>query len=210
MNLDSSFPLYVSQAHSQVAFAVPSRTPTSTHSVPSVLPPPTPQLPPAFFSSAVNQLNSLDSFSGGGLSTSTLTLDTLDDLPGIGGDAGVPYVGPPSVALDTLDGLDSLDDFLDTTPSTAAALNDSKAELEAGEKSLDDLLDELSPLETVPDPGGLSCDVPKLCVKAVDQLDSLDALDSFPSVDGVVAALPTVSIGGAGLDSLSDFGSTGN
>ncbi|XP_036945103.1 zinc finger CCCH domain-containing protein 7B-like isoform X2 [Acanthopagrus latus] len=197
------------EAHSQVAFAVPSRTPTSTHSVPSVLPPPTPQLPPAFFSSAVNQLNSLDSFSGGGLSTSTLTLDTLDDLPGIGGDAGVPYVGPPSVALDTLDGLDSLDDFLDTTPSTAAALNDSKAELEAGEKSLDDLLDELSPLETVPDPGGLSCDVPKLCVKAVDQLDSLDALDSFPSVDGVVAALPTVSIGGAGLDSLSDFGSTG-
>lgn len=115
------------------------------------------------------------------------------------------------MALDTLDGLDSLDDFSDTTPSAAAAaLNESTAELEAGEKSLDDLLDELSPLETVPDPGGRSCDVPKLCVKAVDQLDSLDALDSFPSVDGVVAALPVVSIGGAGLDSLSDFGSTGN
>ncbi|XP_073349800.1 zinc finger CCCH domain-containing protein 7B-like isoform X2 [Pagrus major] len=180
------------ETHSQAAFSVPSRTPTSTHTVPSILPPPTPQLPPAFFSSAVNQLNSLDSFSGGGLSTTTSTLDTLDDLSGIGGGIGPPNVGPTSLALDTLDGL-----------------NGSKAELEAGEKSLDDLLDELNPLETVPDPGDLSCDVPKLCVKAVDQLESLDALDSFPSVDGVVAALAAVSIGGTGLDSLSDFSSTG-
>lgn len=121
-------------------------------------------------------------------------------------------MGLPSVALDALDGLDSLDDFSDMTPSAAvvaAAENESKAELDAGEKSLDDLLDEIDALETDADPGGLSGDAPKPGVTAVDQLDSLDVLDSFPSVEGVVAPLPAGSIGGTGLDLLSNFSSTG-
>ncbi|XP_071330413.1 zinc finger CCCH domain-containing protein 7B-like [Trachinotus anak] len=205
----------------QAAFSVPSRTSTCAHTVPPVLPAPTPQLPPAFFTSAVSQLNSLDSFSGGEHSTRTAALDSLDDLltsqnldaldnfPGVGGGAGTTNLRLTSAALDTLDGLDSLDDFLDTTPSAAATeeVNESKTELDTGEKSLDDLLDELDTLETVSDPGGQCGDVPMTGVKAVDQLDSLDALDSFPSVEG--AALPAVSIWGTGLDSLSDFSSTG-
>ncbi|XP_044038473.1 zinc finger CCCH domain-containing protein 7B-like isoform X2 [Siniperca chuatsi] len=199
------------EAHTQAVFPVPSTSSTCTHTVPFVLPAPTPQLPPAFFSSTVSQLNSLDSFLGGGRSTTTATLDALDDLStsGIGG-AGAPNLELTSVALDDLDGLDSLDDFLDTTPSAAAAENDSKVELDAGEKSLDDLLDELDPLETVSDPGGQSGDVPKLGVKAVDLADSLDALDLFPSDKGVGAVFPAISFGGTGLDLLSDFSSTGN
>lgn len=224
MYLNSSFRLRF-QIHTEAAFLVPCRMSTSTtHIVPSVLPPPTPQLPPAFFSSPVSQLNSLDFFSGGSITNekkrqlrSSRALDALDDLSTseIGGGAGASNLGLPSVALDALDGLDSLDsldDFLDTTPSAAvvaAAENESKAELDAGEKSLDDLLDELNPLETVADPGGLSGDAPKPGVTAVDQLDSLDVLDSFPSVEGVVAPLPAGSIGGTGLDLLSNFSSTG-
>ncbi|XP_056258062.1 zinc finger CCCH-type containing 7Ba isoform X1 [Seriola aureovittata] len=202
----------------QAPFSPPSRTSTSAHTVPSVLPDPTPQLPPAFFISAVSQLNSLDSFPGGEQSTTTAALDTLDDLltsqslhaldnfSGVGGGAGTPNLGLTSAALDTLDGLDSLDDFLDTTPSAAAAeeVNESKTELETEEKSLDDLLDELDTLETVSDPAGQCGDVPTVGAKAVTQLDSLDALDSFPSV-----TLPAVSVGGTGLDSLSDFSSIG-
>lgn len=201
----------------EAAFSVPSRTSTCAHTVPSVLPAPTPQLPPAFFNSAVSQLNCLDSLASGGRST----LDALDDLaPSQGldaldnfssGVAGAPNLGLTSAALDALDGLDSLDDLLDTVPSAEAVeeVNESKTELDAEEKSLDDLLDELDPLETVSDPSGQSGYVPKIGVNTVDQLDSLDALDSFPSVEGGGAALPAVSIGGMGLDSLSDFSSTG-
>ncbi|XP_026179943.1 zinc finger CCCH domain-containing protein 7B-like isoform X2 [Mastacembelus armatus] len=202
------------QEHPEAAFSVPSSTCTSTHTVPSVLPTPKPQLPPAFFNSAVSQLNSLDSFSGGEHSSTTATLDSLDDLmtpqgldaldnfsSGNGGSTVVPNVG-----LDTLDGLDSLDDILESTPSAAATqeVHESRAELGAGEKSLDD---ELDSLELVSDLGGHGNDVPKTGVKAVDQLDSLDALDSFPSV--LTAALPGVSLGGTGLDSLSDFCTAG-
>lgn len=184
--------------------------------VSSALPAPTPQLPPAFFSSSVSQLNSLDSFLGVGHSTTTL--DTLDDLltsqgldalgnfsSGISGGAGALDSGVTSVTMDALDDLDFLDDFLDTTPSAAATdeVNESKTKLDTGKKSLDDLLDELDPLETVSDLVGLSGDVLTTGVKAVDQLDSLDALDSFTSVEHVGAALPTVSIGRTGLGSLS-------
>ncbi|XP_026201454.1 zinc finger CCCH-type containing 7Ba [Anabas testudineus] len=199
------------------AFLVPSST--STHTVSSVLPAPTPQLPPAFFNSSVSQLNCLDSFSGG-----TSKLDSLDLLisqglnaldnfsTGIRGEARAPDLGLTSTAMDTLDGLDSLDDFLDTTPSAAAAaaakkVNESKTELETGEKSLDDLLDELDPVEMVSNAGGLGGDALKIGVTALDQLDSLDALDSFPSVKCVGAALSAVSIGRTGLGSLSDFSS---
>ncbi|XP_031726766.1 zinc finger CCCH domain-containing protein 7B-like isoform X4 [Anarrhichthys ocellatus] len=185
------------------------RSSTRDRTVPSVLPAPTPQLPPAFFSSAVSQLNSLDFFSGVGCCTTAGTLDALDDLltSGLGGGAGATNLALAFEALDVLDGLDCLDDFLDTTPSAAGSK--SQTELDAGEKSLDDLLDELDPLETVSDPGGQS-GVLKIGVKAVDALDSLDALDSFPSAEGVVAALPAISMGRTGLDTLSGFSSTGS
>ncbi|XP_042360267.1 zinc finger CCCH-type containing 7Ba [Plectropomus leopardus] len=193
------------ESPTQAAFSVPSRTPTCQQTVPLVLPAPTPQLPPAFFSSAVSQLNALDSFPGVGCSTTGSTLDTLDDLltPGAGDGA----LNSTSVALDALDGLDSLDDFLDTTPSAAAA-NESKTKLDTGEKSLDDLLDELDPLETPSDPGG--GEIPKIGVKALNPLDSLDALDSFSPVEGVGAVLPPVSCGETGLDSRYNFSLTGS
>ncbi|XP_051243450.1 zinc finger CCCH-type containing 7Ba isoform X2 [Dicentrarchus labrax] len=173
----------LTQTQIQAAFSVPSKKSTCTRTVPSVLPAPTPQLPPAFFSSTVSQLNSLDSFSGGGHSTTTVTLDALDDLStsGIGG--GAPNLARTSVALDAQDGLDSLDDFLDTNPSDAATENESKTELDTGEKSL-----------------GMT---------SVNQLDSLDALDRFPSVKDA-AALPPISFGAAGLDLRPDFSLTGN
>ncbi|XP_045929095.1 zinc finger CCCH domain-containing protein 7B-like isoform X1 [Micropterus dolomieu] len=198
------------ETHTQAASSVPNKTSTSPCTVPFILPAPTPQLPPAFFSSAVSPLNTLDSFSGGGCSTTPATLDALDDLSpsGIGGTDAL-NLGVTSVALDELDALDSLDDFLETTPGAAAAVTESKIELDVGNKSLDDLLDELDPLETVSDPGGQSGVVPKLGLKAVDQVKSLDALDSFPSVEGVGAALPAISFGGTALDSCSDFRSTG-
>ncbi|XP_029363910.1 zinc finger CCCH domain-containing protein 7A-like isoform X2 [Echeneis naucrates] len=209
------------QESSEAAFSVPSRTSTCGHTVPPVLPAPTPQLPRAFFSSAVSQLNSLDSLTGGEHATKTAaldslddlltsqSLDTLDDFSGDGGAEGTPNLRPTFGAPNVLDGLDSLDDFLDTTPSAAAEETDkSKTELDMGEKSLDDLLDELNTLEPVSDQGSHCGGVPTIGLKAVGNLGSLDALDSFPSLEG--AALPTVSIGGASLDSLSDFGSIGN
>ncbi|XP_034394534.1 zinc finger CCCH-type containing 7Ba isoform X2 [Cyclopterus lumpus] len=190
----------------QETFSIPHRTSTCDRTVPSVLPAPTPQLPPAFFSSAVSQLNSLDSFSGGGCSSTTGTLNALDDLwaSGIGGGAGATNL---ALTSESLDGLDSLDDFLDMNPSAAGSK--ANTEVDAGEKSLDDLLDELDPLETVSDPGSQSCEVPKTGVKALVVLDSLDALDSFPSMEGVVDALPAISMGATGLDTLSDFSSIG-
>ncbi|XP_035470232.1 zinc finger CCCH domain-containing protein 7B isoform X3 [Scophthalmus maximus] len=209
------------ETHIQKEFSVPSRTSTRTQTVPSVLPAPTPQLPPAFFNSAVSQLNSLDSFSGGGHSTTTAALDTLDNLltsqglgaldncSGVEGSAAAPSLRVTSAVLKTLNGLDSLDDLLDTTPASVAAteeVNESKTKLDM--ESLDDLLEGLDPMETVSGPVAPSGNVPTFGGKAVDQLDSLDVLDSFSSVEGVGAALPAV-IRGTGLDSLSDFSSTG-
>ncbi|XP_034448955.1 zinc finger CCCH domain-containing protein 7B-like [Hippoglossus hippoglossus] len=206
----------------QAAYSVSSRMPTSTHSVPSALPAPTPRLPPAFFNSAVSQLKALDSFSGGGHSTTSAELDTLDtlltsqalyaldDFSGVGV-AGVANSGVTSPALQTLNGLDSLDDFSDALPCAAAATegaNLSKTELDTGERSLDDLLDELDDLETVCDPVARRNDVPTFGVKAVERLDSLDVLDSFSSVEGAGAALPAVN-GRTGLDSISDFSLAG-
>ncbi|KAK5856636.1 hypothetical protein PBY51_008219 [Eleginops maclovinus] len=158
----------------QAVFPAPCRTTTSEQTLPFILPAPTPQLPPAFFSSSIRELNSLDSFccvTG----TSTGSLDALDDL----------LTSGISVALE---------------PPLTFAGNESISEVEVGEKSLDDLLDELDPLDSVCVAGGQS---------SVEALDSLDALDSFPSVEGLPTPLPAVSIGGAGLDTLSDFSSTG-
>uniref|UniRef100_UPI0037E75EB9 zinc finger CCCH domain-containing protein 7B-like isoform X2 n=1 Tax=Semicossyphus pulcher TaxID=241346 RepID=UPI0037E75EB9 len=183
------------ETHTPAAFSVPI-----THTVPYVLPAPTPRLPPAFFSSTASQIQSLDPFSGGACCIDISTLDALNNLPtsGLAACAGASNVEPTPAVLDSLDGLDSLDDILDL-----AAEHESTAAREGGEQSLD-------PSEILPDPGGRRVDVPKAGLRAVDQLESLDALDMFPSVDGVVSALPAVSIGGTGLDSLSDFGSTGS
>ncbi|XP_031690138.1 zinc finger CCCH domain-containing protein 7B [Oncorhynchus kisutch] len=89
---------------------------------PSRLPAPSPRLPPAFFNSAISQLNSLDTFPGmgGGDALGALksldgldaldsldTLNNLDTLSGLGGgDAPAP-----TTALYSLDALDALDSF---------------------------------------------------------------------------------------------------
>lgn len=174
------------------AFSVPNRTSPCTQIVPSVLPPPTPRLPPAFFSSAVSQLDSLDFFSGS--STTSVTLDALDNLSP--SESGCTSNLTPVV-------LDSLDDLLD---KAAAAQN--RTEVDAGEKSLG-WLDELDRLNAVTDLGGLSAVAPKPGVKAVEQLVSLDTLDSFPAVEDVVVPLPAGPLRGSDLDLLSNFNSTG-
>ncbi|XP_026021389.1 zinc finger CCCH domain-containing protein 7B-like [Astatotilapia calliptera] len=200
-------------------FSVPSGTSTCTQRGPSVLPAPTPQLPPAFFSSAVNQLNSLDSFSGSGLGTSAATLDILDDLStsekGGVADASNLLLTPTKLdgldGLDSLDSLDSLDDALDKMPRAAAAeeVIEAKTELDVGEKSLDELLDELDPLETLSNPSSQGDHVSKIRNRSMDRLDSLDSLDSFSSIEGVRVVSSAVLVGGSGLDSLSDFNSAG-
>lgn len=196
---------------------MPSGTSTCTQRGPSVLPAPTPQLPPAFFSSAVNQLNSLDSFSGSGLGTSAATLDILDDLStsekGGVADASNLLLTPTKLdGLDGLDSLDSLDDALDKMPRAAAAeeVIEAKTELDVGEKSLDELLDELDPLETLSNPSSQGDHVSKIRNRSMDRLDSLDSLDSFSSIEGVRVVSSAVLVGGSGLDSLSDFNSAGD
>lgn len=181
-------------------FVNPSRTSAGAHIDPFVLPPPTPQLPPAFFSSVSSQVSSLDCFAGGSTTTAA-TLDALDDLSisrirGGGASKLEQTVALDALdtldsldtldTLDTLDDLDSLDDFSDMTSSAAAAENDSRAKPDAMKKSLNHLLDELDTLETVADPAGVS---------AVERLHSLDALDSFPAVEGVVAMIFAFSRG---------------
>ncbi|KAK2833770.1 hypothetical protein Q5P01_017659 [Channa striata] len=207
------------EIQTQAAFSVPSRM--SPHTVPFVLPAPTPQLPPAFFSSPLSQLNSLDLFSSGRPSTMTVDtpngllttqgLDALDNFSsGTGGGARAPNSRLTPVAIDALDGLDSLDDLLDSVPNAASSEGNDKSEgLDAGEKSLDDLLDELDPLETLSDSDGYIADGLRPGVKVVDQLDSLDTLDLFPSAQTVGAALPAAFPGGTGLDSLSSFSADG-
>ncbi|XP_041719294.1 zinc finger CCCH domain-containing protein 7B isoform X3 [Coregonus clupeaformis] len=89
---------------------------------PSGLPAPSPRLPPAFFNSAISQLNSLDTFPGIGGRDALGALDSLDGLDALdsldalnnldtlsglgGGDAPAP-----TTALDSLDALDALDSF---------------------------------------------------------------------------------------------------
>uniref|UniRef100_A0A4W5PGY6 Zinc finger CCCH-type containing 7B n=1 Tax=Hucho hucho TaxID=62062 RepID=A0A4W5PGY6_9TELE len=89
---------------------------------PSSLPAPSPQLPPAFFNSAISQLNSLDTFPGmgGGDALGVLNsldgldaldsldpLNNLDTLSGLGGGDSPA----PTTALYSLDALDALDSF---------------------------------------------------------------------------------------------------
>ncbi|KAM9843096.1 zinc finger CCCH domain-containing protein 7B-like [Aulostomus maculatus] len=197
-DLDSLLDFYPrEQEPTKVTPSVPSRTGASKHTAPVVLPAPTPQLPPAFFNSAISQLNSLDSLTSGGCSTLDAlddlsvpqSLDALDDFSSGGVD--VPILGLTPSVLNDLDGLDSLDDF--------------RTELALEEKSLVNLLDKLNSLETVSDSRVQIDSVPPGGVNAVNQLDSLDALDSFPSVEGGSSALP---MGANGLNTLHVLNST--
>uniref|UniRef100_A0A1A8FRE0 Zinc finger CCCH-type containing 7B n=3 Tax=Nothobranchius korthausae TaxID=1143690 RepID=A0A1A8FRE0_9TELE len=121
-----------------------NRMPTSSHTVPSILPAPTPQLPPAFFSSPISQLNCLDSFLTADSGPAATTLNVLDDLFTSGAETAsdAPNFVSASMTLDALDSLDSLDDILDGTPSAVAA-KEPEMEQDVGVKPLD-LLDEPS------------------------------------------------------------------
>ncbi|XP_029997617.1 zinc finger CCCH domain-containing protein 7B-like isoform X2 [Sphaeramia orbicularis] len=177
------------------AFSVPILTSPRKATAPSVLPAPTPQLPPAFFNSPVSQLNSLDIFldSGGGTSTldvlddlsTTHGLDALDDFPsGVRGSTDSPNRLTPT--------LDDLDDLLDTIPNTTETPK-STTELDPKREY------HVDSLETFPNLRPQSGDVSKTSVNTVNYLDSLDSLDSFSSVEG--AALSAISA----VDSVNDF-----
>ncbi|XP_023204725.1 zinc finger CCCH domain-containing protein 7B-like [Xiphophorus maculatus] len=175
------------------------------------LPAPTPQLPPAFFNSSINRLNSLDSFTNGNHGTTAAALDILDDLYTAGNGCRAD-----ASTLDNLDGLDSLDildDILDLTPNgaaaAAAAAKEPKTALGKGRKILDEVWNETDTAGSVADINPQNGHDPKVAANATKQLDSLDALDSFPAVERVGPALPGVSVGGTSLDSLSDFSSNG-
>ncbi|XP_053708164.1 zinc finger CCCH domain-containing protein 7B-like isoform X2 [Synchiropus splendidus] len=153
------------------------------HVMPTCLPAPSPQLPPAFFPSAVSQLNSLDSPAVGAETTldalddllPSQSLDSLDDFSPISLEAGRFTPAP-------LEGLDSLDSLCDASPS-------SKVRGSGEAKDLTVLLSQLGPVEKAPD-------VELGCMNggAVHQLDMFDT---------------DVSAGVTTLDTLSDFGPSG-
>lgn len=164
----------------------------SPHIVPSALPDPTPQLPPAFFNSFGSQLNSFNSFLGSG---SMATLDALDDvsasanLCALDTPSGIVYgteaskVVPP-LTQNSLDDLDSLDDL---SSSNATPVQEAPKANPSSEKSIEQALEIQHEFAT------------NTGLNTVDCLDSLDAFDTFPSVENVAAKV------GAGLNSLSDF-----
>ncbi|KAM3864413.1 zinc finger CCCH domain-containing protein 7B-like [Diretmus argenteus] len=196
------------ETHIQAAFPDPRRKPTS-----SLLPAPTPHLPPAFFNSVVGQLNSPDTVavSRGEDSPTLDALDVLSTSDGLDSPKSGQNAAPNTATLDTLDSLDSLDNLLDSPLSADAVkdVNEPGTEPDTEEKSLDEYLDCLDTLESVSGPAGRSCSVPKRSVDPLDLLDSLDALDSFPPVEGVRAPFPAVVNRKGGLDSLSDFSVSG-
>lgn len=164
------------------------------HQVTAVLPHPTPHLPPAFFNTSKETLDSLDFFTGA--SPAGETLDALDDLLSseIRHSASPQNSGLACMRLDALDSLDSLDDFSDTSQKLGI---EKKNDWNMGGILLDDLddLDDLDPLEhNIDHQEGRNTQKPVL-----NELDSLDVLDTFPSMEGLAAP----------LDSLSQFGSTG-
>ncbi|KAJ8387584.1 hypothetical protein AAFF_G00152800 [Aldrovandia affinis] len=97
---------------SPVQGAIPTNLPNTAVSLrspyPSSLPAPSPHLPPAFFTSAVSHLNSLDTFSGlGSDDPPTQALDALDSFcPGaaIAGKEGAGAAGLDSLSEFTLPG----------------------------------------------------------------------------------------------------------
>ncbi|MEQ2164724.1 hypothetical protein GOODEAATRI_009685, partial [Goodea atripinnis] len=166
-----------------LALSEPDNTPTSTPSLPA----PTPQLPPAFFSSSISQLNSLDCFTNANHDSAAAALDILDDLytSGDEGGANASNLLMPTTTLNNLDGLDSLDtldDILDLMPNAVAA-KETKTELKEGEKTLDELLNEVDTVGSVSHIKAQNGDVPKIATNSMKQLDSLDDLDSFPTLE---------------------------
>uniref|UniRef100_A0A8C8DJL8 Zinc finger CCCH-type containing 7B n=1 Tax=Oryzias sinensis TaxID=183150 RepID=A0A8C8DJL8_9TELE len=155
----------------QAAFSFPLRTSTSTHTLPPVLPAPTPQLPPAFFSSAISQLNSLDSFTNDEASYSAAALDILDDLGSSSGDAS-SLLQTPKV-LDALDCLDSLDNRLPHRAVVREEAKEPTTELDADERDLDDLLDKLNTQETLFDPDGLNNTFRFACINYIPPLSGV-------------------------------------
>ncbi|KAJ8251603.1 hypothetical protein GJAV_G00223120 [Gymnothorax javanicus] len=100
----SEISLHQSPAQGAIPTNLPNQAVGLRVPYPSSLPAPTPQLPPAFFSSAVNQLNSLDTFQGLGSSdTPTQALDALDSFS--------PTVAPMGSGGAGGGGLDSLSEF---------------------------------------------------------------------------------------------------
>ncbi|KAK7939402.1 hypothetical protein WMY93_002728 [Mugilogobius chulae] len=176
------------EAHLQ-AFVAPNLEP------PSVLPAPTPQLPPAFFSSSGSLLNCLDSFaSSNGMASRLDALDdvsTSDNLCALNQPSSVLFGttssnAGPTVTQSSLDDLDSLDDLL---PSKTTVEKEALIENTDIKKCIEEALE-----------------MPKLAANSVngekglntiDCLDSLDTLDTFPSTENGVTTL------GGGLDSLS-------
>ncbi|XP_061604514.1 zinc finger CCCH domain-containing protein 7B-like isoform X5 [Phyllopteryx taeniolatus] len=120
-------------------------------------------------------------------------LHSLDNLPG--------SADGPSLKSTMLD---SLDDLLLATPcAVAVEANQSKTEPKELEKSIDDLLDEWTPVGRTCDPSAQL-----RSVSGVNQLNSLDSLDSFPSMEGGGPSLPALPQKGTGLDSLCNFSSS--
>ncbi|XP_039621424.1 zinc finger CCCH domain-containing protein 7B-like isoform X2 [Polypterus senegalus] len=71
--------------------------------MPQNMPPPSTQLPPAFFTSVGNKLNTLDSFDVSGASPSSNTkLDSLDTFDAAGGSMGTSRIVAVGIGLDSL------------------------------------------------------------------------------------------------------------
>ncbi|XP_075999015.1 zinc finger CCCH domain-containing protein 7B-like isoform X2 [Genypterus blacodes] len=195
-DLDSLLDCFPNKQESDKAlFPEPRVKFTSSSTFSSPLPAPTPQLPPAFFSSAVCQLNSLDflSLPGGEASARPSTLDSLDDLSlfDLRGDAGAAKLG---VNTAVFDGLDSLDELLDLSLTADGAEDVHRPGSKADDKTASGLLDELDTWESVSD---LSGRLSKSGADALDHLDSLDA--SFSSADGIREAFPAAAFGERGI-----------
>ncbi|XP_020782908.1 zinc finger CCCH domain-containing protein 7B-like [Boleophthalmus pectinirostris] len=180
------------------AFSIPGVETPSKHAVPPVLPAPTPQLPPAFFSSAGSQLNCLDSFAASGSMVSTL--DALDDVStshNLDQPHLILYGTAASNAVltttqNSLNDLDSLDDLLPSETTTAEEASISNNEIQ---KYIKEALDMPHKHAAT----GFSGEKGLNALDSLDSLDALDALDTFSSTENMAAEV------GAGLDALSDF-----
>ncbi|KAJ3600191.1 hypothetical protein NHX12_031177 [Muraenolepis orangiensis] len=151
------------------------------HTPPGFLPAPSPLLPPAFFSSALGHLNTMDTLSapggggGGGVGGG--------GRPGPDSRASVLDAFPPHVShnLDTLDSLDSLDTLDSFTPAPKTQRSRACGEVyrNAGPVAVQptvplDQLDTLGSLDQLDTLGSLD---------QLDTLGSLDQLDTLGSLD---------------------------
>lgn len=183
-----------SEPHPQT-FSTPGFKSSFPHAVSSALPDPTPQLPPASFCSAGDQLNSVNSFPSPGN-----ILSTFDAMGDVSSSADTCALNTPSRILhetlasniglsmqqNSLDNLDSLDDLVvSKTTTVEAPETNSISEI----KSIESATEIQHKMAT----NGFKSDS---ALNAVDCLDSLDVLDTFSSMENVAAT---------GFDSLSDF-----